>query len=336
MTVGVDLHLDAAIGEDALGDDGHQIDALDLLADDEGRRLVVGIGGAGADGGDEAAAGVDQFAVPGLAVGDEGHHGAAGLGRVVEDGQRIDAHDAAADIAVAVAGAGAAVGDVAHHRAGIAADLLRHLLRAGIVGFEAFGKLAHRRASFSRMAARTRVGVAGTLVTSTPVAWRMALRIAGAVGISTCSPSPLAPNGPSGIGNLDQDRLDRRHVADGRDQIVVQILGAAGDVFLHQRHADALRDAALDLALDQQRVDRLADIMRGGDLDQLHRAELEVDLELGDLRAVAVDGIGLALALGVERQRRRIVGLLGAEDEAVGIDGERGKIDAAARRRPRG
>ena len=50
MAVGVDLHLDAAIGEDALGDDGDEIDALDLLADDEGRRLVVGIGRAGADG----------------------------------------------------------------------------------------------------------------------------------------------------------------------------------------------------------------------------------------------------------------------------------------------
>ena len=124
------------------------------------------------------------------------------------------------------------------------------------------------------IAASTRVGVAGTVVTSTPVAWRMALRIAGAVGISTCSPSPLAPNGPSGSGTSIRIDLDRRHVADGRDQIVVQVLGAAGDVLLHQRHADALRDAALDLAFDQQRVDRLADIVRGGDLDQLHRAEL--------------------------------------------------------------
>ena len=43
---------------------GDEIDALDLLADDEGRRLVVGIGGAGADGRDEAAAGVDELAVP--------------------------------------------------------------------------------------------------------------------------------------------------------------------------------------------------------------------------------------------------------------------------------
>ncbi len=37
-------------------------------------------------------------------------------------------------------------------------------------------------------------------------------------------------------------------------------------------------------------------------LDQLHRAELEVDLQLGDLRAVAVERIRFALALGIERQ----------------------------------
>jgi hypothetical protein len=30
MAVGVDLHLDAAIGEDALGHDGDHVDAVDL------------------------------------------------------------------------------------------------------------------------------------------------------------------------------------------------------------------------------------------------------------------------------------------------------------------
>ena len=54
VAVGVDLHLDAAVAEDRLGDDGDDVGALDLAADDEGRGLVVGIGGAGADAGDEA------------------------------------------------------------------------------------------------------------------------------------------------------------------------------------------------------------------------------------------------------------------------------------------
>ena len=62
--VGVDLHLDAAIAEDALGHDGDHIDAVNLGRDDERGRLVVGIGGAGADRGDECALLVDDLAVP--------------------------------------------------------------------------------------------------------------------------------------------------------------------------------------------------------------------------------------------------------------------------------
>ena len=53
VAVGVDLHLEAAVAEDALGDDGDHVDAVVLRGDDEGRRLVVGIGGARADAGDE-------------------------------------------------------------------------------------------------------------------------------------------------------------------------------------------------------------------------------------------------------------------------------------------
>ena len=71
-----------------------------------------------------------------------------------------------------------------------------------------------------------------------------------------------------------------RHVADGGDQIVVQVLGAAGQILLHQREAQPLRDAALDLALDQGRIDRAADIVRGDDAQHLHRAELDIDLDL--------------------------------------------------------
>ena len=54
VAVGVDLHLDAAVAEDRLGDDGDDVGALDLAGDDEGGGLVVGVGGAGADAGDEA------------------------------------------------------------------------------------------------------------------------------------------------------------------------------------------------------------------------------------------------------------------------------------------
>jgi len=78
MAVGVDLHLDAAIAEDALGNHRHHVDAVDFLRHDEGGGLVVGIGGAGTDGGDEGIAGRDDVALPaGLAAGQERHHLAA-------------------------------------------------------------------------------------------------------------------------------------------------------------------------------------------------------------------------------------------------------------------
>ena len=57
VAVGVDLHLGAAVAEDRLGDDGDDVGALDLAGDDERGGLVVGVGGAGADAGDEAAGG---------------------------------------------------------------------------------------------------------------------------------------------------------------------------------------------------------------------------------------------------------------------------------------
>ena len=122
MPVGVDLHLDAAIGEDALGHHRHHVNACDLLADDEGGRLVVGIGGARANRGDERAVAPDDIAVP--VVGIIGlHEGHELLVRGLQHGQRIEPDQLAAVIRVAIARTGLAVGNVAHHRTGIAADL---------------------------------------------------------------------------------------------------------------------------------------------------------------------------------------------------------------------
>ena len=120
----------------------------------------------------------------------------------------------------------------------------------------------------------------------------------------------LGAGGAERLAILDQDALDLRHVADGRDQIVVQVLGAAGQIFLHQRQAQALGDAALDLAFDQGRIDGPADIVGGDDAQHLHRAELDIDLDLGDLRGEGVGRVGHALAVGIERRGRRIEGAL--------------------------
>ena len=61
--------------------------------------------------------------------------------------------------------------------------------------------------------------------------------------------------GRVGLGILDQHRLDRRHVERGRDQVVgearVRDQAVARLDLLHQREPEALRGAALDLALDR-------------------------------------------------------------------------------------
>jgi len=66
--------------------------------------------------------------------------------------------------------------------------------------FEAFGQLAHFSASAFLIASSTRVGVAGIVVTSTPVACRIALMIAGAVGLESLA--NLVPDKQSGYGTL--------------------------------------------------------------------------------------------------------------------------------------
>ena len=48
------------------------------------------------------------------------------------------------------------------------------------------------------MASKTLWGKAGSFLIIAPVEFRSAFKIAGAVGIKTCSPRPFAPKGPSG------------------------------------------------------------------------------------------------------------------------------------------
>ena len=122
-SVGVDLHLDAAIAEDAFGHHGDHVDAVDLRRHNERRRFVVGIGGAGADGRHENAGLVDELAVP-VADGLERHDPPAMGHRALQHNMGIDTHQFAVMIGVAVAGARRARLDVAHHGTRIAADLV--------------------------------------------------------------------------------------------------------------------------------------------------------------------------------------------------------------------
>ena len=120
--------------------------------------------------------------------------------------------------------------------------------------------------------------------------------------------------GRVGLGVLDQLALDRRHVERGRDQVVgearVRDQPVARPDLLHQRQAEPLCGAALDLPLDGERVDRLADVLRGADPDDAREAEVDVHLGddphrrdgEGDVGALARDLAGL----GVEGGRPRM------------------------------
>ena len=57
---------------------------------------------------------------------------------------------------------------------------------------------------------------------------------------------------------------------------------------LEQRLADALGDAAVDLAVDDERVHRTPDIIDRGIIDERHLAGIRIDLDLADMRAVRV------------------------------------------------
>ena len=86
----------------------------------------------------------------------------------------------------------------------------------------------------------------------------------------------------------------------------MQIFGTSGNVFLHQGEPDALRDTAIDLAFDQARIDRAADIVRVNDAAKFHRPELHIDLQIGNLRGESIGGVGLALTVLVQGPGWRI------------------------------
>lgn len=159
VAVGVDLQLGAAIAENALRHHGHHVHAVNFAGDNEGGGFVVRVCGPGTNGRHETLRRIEHVAVPLGIGGQKRHHRAVGTG-FFQDHQRINAGQIAAHVGVTVASARLALGDVAHDRAGIAADLAVGRCSPG------FGH-CHR---LPCMAARTRSGVAGKSRIKTPVA----------------------------------------------------------------------------------------------------------------------------------------------------------------------
>ena len=97
-------------------------------------------------------------------------------------------------------------------------------------------------------------------------------------------------------------------------------LGAV-DRLLHQRLADALHRAAMDLAGEQQRIERHAEIVDDDVVDDLDDAGGGIDLDFGEMRAVRVGAVGLREGRARVQLRRidaRALGEIGKADRAVG------------------
>ena len=118
-------------------------------------------------------------------------------------------------------------------------------------------------------ARQTACGVAGMARSSWPSASVIALMTAAGAAIAPASPQPLTPKR---IGRARRHRhadRERRQVVGARHAVVHvarghELAGLVVDRALVQRLADALRDAAMDLALDDHRVDDDAEIVDRG------------------------------------------------------------------------
>ena len=144
------------------------------------------------------------------------------------------------------------------------------------------------------IARHTRSGVAGISIWRTPnsaSASTSAFATAGIAPTQPASPAPLTPSGLVLVGTGLALTSTAREVVGARHGVVHERAGdelavaVEVDVLL-QDLADALRDAADDLALEQQRIDHGADVVDHAVFHDLDLAGLRIDLDLADVHAV--------------------------------------------------
>ena len=125
----------------------------------------------------------------------------------------------------------------------------------------------------------TACAVAGMANSSVPIASVSALMTAAGAAIAPASPQPLMPSGLHGDLVVVMSTLSIGQVVGARHAVVHQRAGdelavLVVDRALEQRLADALRDAAVHLALDDHRVDHGAEVVDRGPGDDLALAGL--------------------------------------------------------------
>ena len=170
---------------------------------------------------------------------------------------------------------------------------------------------------------------------------------AGVEPMVAASPMPLAPSGLSGVGVSVDMHLERRQLGGGGDPVVGEVavtrvaVGVVADL-LEQRLPDAGGDAAVLLALDEQRVDHRAAVVDGDVAQEAHGARVEVDLDDGDVGAERERGPVLvgtpssaASVSGSGERRRPAVGQLGPRQRRGRHAGDADRPAASCRRRRR-
>ena len=155
----------------------------------------------------------------------------------------------------------------------------------------------------------------GSSVTQTPTASKTAAAIAGGWGLFAISPIPFAPYGPSADGfsmmivsTCGRSSMPGREV---RAELAAAMLDArvVRVAVLEHAEPEAHDRAALDLTLDERRVDRPADVEALDEPRHAHLARLVVDLDLG--RAGGVRDRGVRRQVDAAR--------LGIHDRRVGL-----------------
>ena len=124
MAVGIDFQFYATITENAFGDDGDHVYAIDFGGNNERSGFVIGVSCAGADGGEERVFGLRELAVPFAFAFEERHEWRTLRFRAIEEDVRIDPDKLTVEIAVTIAGAGLPEFDVTQDGAGVAANCI--------------------------------------------------------------------------------------------------------------------------------------------------------------------------------------------------------------------
>jgi hypothetical protein len=107
---------------------------------------------------------------------------------------------------------------------------------------------------------------------------------------------------------FDVVQFDRRNFARGRRHVVgerrgLRIAGLVVDDLLEQRVTDALRDAAVHLAVGDHRIDDAAGILHRKEFFDFRAAGLDIDLDDGDVAGIG-EGAG-RIVVGALAQARR-------------------------------